>query len=208
MKTAYTSGQLGKFTNLLDQKGVDSDKFQSGLTTGFASDFAEALATLDLNVLDRDTFRKALGLGTLTSGLLVVDYSKSLEVMIAAGRYDWKSSDITDKRFPIKGKGKVELETKLFHFNRDISSEKAVELIEADDNAWESAKIEDLLAYGAKNPEEQRKYPIIGLGSVCRVGGRRIVPRLDRDDSERGLNLRYWDVDWSGYVRFLAVRKV
>ena len=42
-----------------------------------------------------------------------VDYSETLEQMIAAGRYDWKNSDLTAKRFPIKGKGIVEFEAML-----------------------------------------------------------------------------------------------
>lgn len=139
-----------------------------------------------------------------------VDYAKTLPDMIAAGRFDWVNDDITPKRFPIKGTGIVEMETKVFHFNRYISSKDAVAAIKADDtqNPWEPAPIEALLAYAAKHPDEQRQYPIIGLGSVAEVRGHRNVPYLYRLGAERRLRLHWWDYDWSGNYRFLAVRKL
>ena len=139
-----------------------------------------------------------------------IDYSKSLQDMIATGHFDWVNDDITPKRFPIKGTGVVELETKVFHFNRAISSKDAVAAVKADDtqNPWEPAPIEALLAYAAKHPDEQRQYPIIGLGSVAKVGGCRGVPCLGRDGAERVLRLGWWVGVWDGDFRFLAVRKV
>src|SRR5438552_3599490 len=105
---------------------------------------------------------------------LWVDYGQSLEEMIVAGNYDWKNDDITAKRFPITDKGVVEFEARYFHFNRDISSENAIKEIEATDtaNPWSTAEIEHVLSHGKTFPEEQRKFPIIGLGSVAEVGGR------------------------------------
>ena len=141
--------------------------------------------------------------------IIIVDYILPLNQMIAAGRYNWHNDNITAKRFPINGVGKVEMETKLFHFNRDISSENANRLIQEDDktNPWEPAKIEHILFYGAKNPEEQRKYPIIGLGSVAEVSGGRVVPCLRRTGVKRLLYLGWWDRGWGSFYRFLAVRK-
>jgi len=139
-----------------------------------------------------------------------VDYSMSLNKMISAGNYDWKNDDITAARFPVKGEGKVEFEAKLFHFNRDISSEAAVTHIKDADpqNPWEPAKTEHTLAFGAKYPELQREYPIVGLGSVAKVDFDRDVLRLCRRGSGRSLYLSRWDGDWYGDYRFLAVRKV
>jgi hypothetical protein len=137
---------------------------------------------------------------------VTVDYAKNLQDMVAAGRFDWVNSDITPKRFPIAGTGIVEFETKVFHFDRSISSKNAVEAIKAD--GWEPARIEHLLAYGATYPDEQRQYPIIALGSVAKVGGNRRVPDLDRFGAERDLRLFWWDGVWNDYCRFLAVRKL
>lgn len=138
--------------------------------------------------------------------LLTVDYNQSLEQMIAAGQYDWKNSDITAKRFPIKGEGAVEFEARYFHFNHSISSENVIQ--EMKKASWEPAAIEHLLAFGEKNPEEQRKFPIIGLGSVAGVDGDRGVPCLYGLDAGRGLRLHWFDSAWSSDYRFLAVRKV
>lgn len=141
---------------------------------------------------------------------VAIDYAKTLQDMIAAGRFDWVNNDITRKRFPIKGTGVVEMETRVFHFDRYLSSEDAVAAIKADDkaNPWEPAPIEALLAYAAKHPDEQRQYPIIGLGSVAKVGGRRFVLYLTRDGARRDLLLFWWGGDWLGDCRCLAVRKL
>ncbi len=140
----------------------------------------------------------------------VVDCAVSLEEMIKAGNYDWVDSDITAKRFPVKSTGADEWEFKMFHFDRSISSEDAVASISADDvvNPWQPAGIEHLLTYGKHNPEEQLKYPIVALGSVGKVYGRRYVPYLNGSGSERDLSLGWWVNDWFARYRFLGVRKV
>jgi hypothetical protein len=140
--------------------------------------------------------------------LLTVDYGQSLQQMIAAGRYDWINPDITATRFPMQGTDTVPIETRLFHFDRFISSADAVAAITTADaeNPWEPAKIEHLLSFGAAHPDEQRRYPIVALGSVAEVGGHRRVPYLYRDDTKRSLSLGWWVSDWGGFYRFLAVR--
>jgi hypothetical protein len=137
---------------------------------------------------------------TTTKQIFTVDYTKTLQHMIAVGNYDWVN---------VEGTGIVQFEPKVFHFDRDISSEDAVAAIKADDpqNPWEPAKIEHLLAYGAAYPEEQRQYPIIGLTSVAKVRGHRRVPCLYGNDAERDLALSWWDGVWNGDYRFLGVRK-
>ena len=98
---------------------------------------------------------------TISTGSIAVDYSKSLQDMMADGNYDWVNPAITPKGFPITAVGIVQFETKVFHFNRYISSEDAVEAITADDRRhfWEPAKIEGLLAYGMKNPQRAASVP-------------------------------------------------
>lgn len=150
-----------------------------------------------------------MNIETITTGI-IVDYGMPLERMIAAGNYDWKNSNITAAKFLVEGSDIVQFESEVFRFDRYISSDAAVEAIKADDrhNPWEPAKIEGLLAYEAKNPEEQRKYPIIALGSVARVRGFRYVPGLSRNGAKRGLDLRWWGDAWFGGCRFLGVRKL
>ncbi len=141
---------------------------------------------------------------------LTVDYGKSLAEMIAPGHYDWTNGDITAKRFPVSGEGLIEFEARYFHFDRNISSEDAIKEIESEDteNPWIPAKIEHTLSHGATFPEEQRKFPIIGLGSVALVFGGRHVPYLSLGGAERRLRLIWFGGVWGPFCRFLAVRKV
>jgi hypothetical protein len=147
---------------------------------------------------------------TITKDVITVDHRMSLEGMIGAGKYDWKNDYITPTKFPVQGEGVVEFDTKIFHFDRYISSKEAFAVFEADDrrNPWQPAKIESLLAYGAKNPEEQRNGPIIGLGSVAKVSGNPIVPRLNGRNAARVLDIYWWSGGWIGNYRVLAVRKL
>jgi len=204
MDTIFTDGQLTKAIETMRQKGMTPDRFNRLLGSGIFADVCDAGACLD----DRDSVRKALKLSVDPPEQLTlsVDYNRSLEAMIAAGHYDWKNGDITAKRFPVVGKGVEQFETKLFHFDRSVSSEQVVEAIKAD--GWEPSKIEHLLAFGEKYPEEQRKYPIIALGSEASVRGYRYVPDLYRYGAGRFLDLYWRDVGWNGGYRFLAVRKL
>lgn len=188
-------------------EGTSIDHFQAVLGSGLVADIFHP----DAQIANRFAVRRALGLGPLPSTPCshVVDYSLDIEVMIAAGNYDRKNDGINVKRFPIVGQDKVEFEDTLFNFGRLISSNDAVKEILAADtkNPWKPGKIENILAYGAKNPEEQRKYQIVGLGSVGDIDGYCHVLCLYGSDSERCIDLDWWGDDWDASYRFLGVRK-
>lgn len=138
--------------------------------------------------------------------LLVRDYQKakgSLTDLIAQGKYDWVNSDITADNFPVDGLVNPDEETRLFHFNQEMSSDDVV--AEMDKEGWKPATIWHLLILGIKNPELQKQFPTIALGSVWRG----FVPVLPWDGihRRRNLGLRRLDVRWFGVCRFLAVRK-
>ena len=138
--------------------------------------------------------------------IMTVDYSMTLEQMIAAGSYDWKNSNITAKRFPLSDNDKVAFEPKLFHFHLHTSSKDAIK--EMDKGGFRPAKIEELLTYGAILTDEQRKYPIVALGSVAKLDGSRGFACLVGDDVRRGLQLSWLGNGWfSDHCRFLGVRK-
>lgn len=141
--------------------------------------------------------------------ILEVNYDLTLDEMIAAGHYNWHNGNITEN-FLIKGGGAVLFEARYFHFDRDISSENADRAIREEDpaNPWMSAAIEHICTHGAKYPDEQRKFPIVGLGSSAQVDGVRHVPCLCECGSKRELSLDWWGVDWYRDYRFLAVRKI
>jgi len=136
----------------------------------------------------------------------LVDYGMSLADMIKVGKYDWFNDDITAEHFPIKGNGKDEVDFQLVHLNKSASSEEV--LLHMEKNNLRPATLAELLAFGAKYPEIQREFPICALGSswVDRGGDRR-VPCLGRSGSGRLLGLGWFDGDWHGGYRFLAVRK-
>jgi hypothetical protein len=137
---------------------------------------------------------------------ITVDYNHSLADMIKAGNYDWVNSDINSKHFPVKGKGKHELEAVLFHFDRYIESEEAI--AEMDKQGYRPGKVEELLALGEKYPDLQKEFPIVALGSVWRGRhGRRHVACLFWPDRGRDLGLDWFDCRWSADWRFLALPK-
>ena len=138
---------------------------------------------------------------------LSVDYGRSVEDGVRAGRYDWATSDdINSRNFPTKRKGTAEVEVELVHFNRGISTDEA--LGELDRMGYRPAEVHELLAFGEKYPKVQREFPIVALGSVWQDrNGDRSVPCLGRDGSERGLSLDWVEDDWYEVYRFAAVRK-
>ncbi|MFA6158536.1 MAG: hypothetical protein WC763_02820 [Candidatus Paceibacterota bacterium] len=128
----------------------------------------------------------------------------ALAEMVALGRYDWVSEHINEKNFPPESLV-LGSDPKVFHFNRYISSEDAI--AEMEKKGYRPATLGDLLDYGAKNPEEQREYPIVALGSVAVLDDGRRVACLGGHGSARRLSLHGFDGDWGGHCRFLAVRK-
>ncbi len=123
---------------------------------------------------------------------VTVDYSQTLEEMIAAGHYDWKNSDINQDNFPVRGEGKKEVEVTLVHFNRLVESDEAIREMEA--KGYRPATIEELLALGKEQPDLQRSFPIIALVYFGYVNDERRVPCLRKFGSKRHLYLG-WFVD-------------
>jgi len=137
-----------------------------------------------------------------------VDYTKTVAEMVKAGKYDWSNDDITSDHYPIakdKSGKKEDISTKVFHFNRLISSKDAIKEMEKE--GYRSATAHEIMAFGEKNPELQRQFPIVSLGSVWQGGIYRYVLVLGEHDSKRRLDLSYWDGDWTDNYRFLGVRK-
>lgn len=124
---------------------------------------------------------------------------------IKRGNYDWTNSNLTEKKLPVTAEQVGDWEWKLFHFNWSISSEEAIRLMK--EAGYEPGQIGHILTFGEINPEEQRKYPIIGLGSVAKVNLYRGVPLLWLDGGRRELGLDWFGRDWPDRCRFLGVRR-
>jgi hypothetical protein len=142
--------------------------------------------------------------------ILKIDYSRTLEEMIFAGKFSWSHYDINAKNFPppVELLGKVvENECKIFCFNKDYISSKTV-IVRMEAKGFRPANLAELLALAEAKPELQRQHPIAALGSAYRFfSGDRGVPCLRVDDSNRKLDLGWFGDGWSANYCFLAVRK-
>ncbi len=161
---------------------------------------------------------------------VTIDWSRSLEQMIAAGRYDYANEDINQKNFllrppasedgsersdcggshltpgQVSGDGETELE--LVHLGPNLATEQV--LAELDRRGLRPATLPELLAFGEAYPDVQWEFPVAAPGSSwTRPDGLRLVPCLGSYSGVRYLHL-YWgapDARWSDDCRFLAVRK-
>lgn len=70
------------------------------------------------------------------------------------------------------------------------------------------ADIEELLAFGAQYPEVQRRFPIVGLGSMCKIGqepGVWQAAYLVGDEKERRVGLAACNFHYGDRFRFLVI---
>ncbi len=138
--------------------------------------------------------------------VVTVNYDRSVEDGIKAGKYDWANNDITLSHFPSEETGTKEVSVELIHFGQDKTTDEV--LSELDKKELRPATLKELLALGEKYPGLQREFPIIALGSVWQDPyGNRYCAYLCRYDAERDLDLDWIDGRWDGYCRFAAVRK-
>ena len=121
----------------------------------------------------------------------------SLKQLIKKGKFDYTNPSIIEENFPpepIRG------ELKLFHFDREITSEKAIE--EMKKAGYQPANLYELLTFDWNGQDF-----VVALGSVWRhPRGDRLVPSLDEWCGECELSLLLFDGGWFDYCRFLAVR--
>jgi hypothetical protein len=137
---------------------------------------------------------------------VTIDYGRTLEEMIASGKYYWRDSDINVKNFPIEHVGKVDVNIELVNFDCIMESDDV--LRELDKMGFRSATLPELLAFSTAHSETQRGFPIVALGTVWRdlCGNHNVVCSYS-DFHVRRLFLRWSDIYWDTLFRFAAVRK-
>ena len=102
--------------------------------------------------------------------------------------------------------GQADLEVVLVRFEHRMTSEDV--LRELNDEGLRATELPELLAFGAKYPEVQRKFSVVGLGSTWRDRkGYRNVPCLYEASEGRYLDIHWWDDGWYSYSRFAAIRQ-
>lgn len=141
---------------------------------------------------------------------ITVDHTKSFAEMVAEGKYDWVHEDITQEHFPVSSKygaRKVGVVV-LYLDDNNLTTDEVKEKL--DRRGLEPASIVELLAFGAVNPELQREFCVVALGSSWQSPRSYVLrfPCLDVDgDERRSLTWCRANRDWDGYYCFLAVRK-
>jgi|SRR3989339_35170 len=137
---------------------------------------------------------------------ILVDETKTVEELVVEGNYDWSDSNVTSKNFPRSEEGtKDKKEVALFHFNKTMTSEDVIAEMKKD--GYRPATIFELLALGVTQPELQRGFPIIALGSDCTLDGSRPVACLCGSAGVRDLYLSWLGLDWSDRCRFVGLRR-
>lgn len=211
MSTRATLRQGAHILTLIGQKADDKDELTALIETGLLSDLLEAS---NVRSIDRNSFRKFLGLGSLVPKVIIlpVNYDTTLEQMIAVDNYECRNDDLNTKNFPIIGEGVHWFEFDLIiDPNKTwISSDDALNLLKKDSdpkNPWMPGRIEHLLTLGAAFPDLQRKNSIVALGSVAKIHGDHSAPCLGHDDFRRTLYLDWLSTSWLFNHRFLRVRK-
>jgi len=97
-----------------------------------------------------------------------------------------------------------DLAFELFHLDQQISTEDV--LAEMVKSGLRPALYEELLAFVQAFPDEQRKYPIVALGSVCRKGQDYCCPSVLFGDNQRKIDFGWLAGNWHESCRFLAVK--
>lgn len=192
METNLTSQQLTKLLSLLEQKQVTPMRFQAVMESGILADVFSQNANLD----DRDSIRASLRLwagmpedmrfvtvGGMTfeerleenGGLLA---ESEYRVVNLNTRHDLMRKEFggTFARYEYGGYTESrQLLGKLFRFPQKIKPEDAVRTMQQD--GFEPATLEELMAFGTTFPELQEEFWIYALGSVFYWGVER-VPAL------------------------------
>lgn len=160
------------------------------------------------------------------SDRVTVDYTQSLPEMIKTCGCGYNQLEIKQTNFKINGSGQQVVDLVLVSgsdvLTRSISpgqdvachgyvtTQQVLAYMESHGFIEAEAKIEHLLFFGAANPNKQKEFDIIALGSsIVNFKGIRYYPSLDRRGEKRQLRFR-WPMSglyWGSKQRFLAVCK-
>lgn len=142
---------------------------------------------------------------------LSVDYDRSVEDGVVAGKYEFFSPDINTKNFPPKRSGVVFVQVEFFSFSRNITGREA--LLELKNRGYRALELRELLALGERFPEILNKFPVIALGSVwcrrpkyCEVPNAYALKKRDGSWSRR-LDLYGINMNYGTNCRFPAVKE-
>lgn len=136
-----------------------------------------------------------------------VDYGIGIDNTVRLGRYGWVSPNITSANFQASQKGTAVVVVRLEHFDRFISSKEILRSFKK--RGLRPAELHELLAFDRKYSHDQRKFPVVALGSVWRhpIGSDQVACIVWGDQWGKALSLAWFAGDWKEVCRFAAVRK-
>ncbi|HTW96078.1 MAG TPA: hypothetical protein VMD74_00265 [Candidatus Methylomirabilis sp.] len=141
---------------------------------------------------------------------VLVDYSISLSSMIKVGNYDGGDLDAIAAHKFFGPRGRELFDPYLVRFNRSVSTKTIISTLIQ--RKLRAANIAELLAFGAKYPEEQRESQIPGLNALCKSEECPDITQaalLGGGAHRRGVYLcayvDNWEKSWSRDDSFLAV---
>lgn len=136
-----------------------------------------------------------------SKGALEPEFSKDGVSELFYGNYEWKNHSSCAEIDQTPGERIMLVK----HFNRPIESEDAI--AEMDKLGYRPATHLEAYAFAKANPELQRQFWIVALGSSAMCVVDRGVAVLDSDSDRRVLGYDWFDDGWSSGGRFLFVRK-
>lgn len=178
MNTSYTSRQLVKFTELLEQQGVTPEVFQKMLSDGRLVEIFK----YGKCEVDRKKLHKAFGPfpNPIDEFEIEVDYSRPLGKMMNDVRWCRVSENFDLDQFALNGTGvqKKVIKPLYFGLNRHLGI--------ADVESWyqpgqTSAGPEDLIAFIAKYGSEVLRHKdcqVVGPRTVHKVNGRPEIKKV------------------------------
>ena len=132
---------------------------------------------------------------------LEAEFSKGGVSELFYGNYEWRPHSSCAKIDQSPG-NRVML---LKHFGRITTSKKNI--AEMDNLGYRSATHLEAYAFAKANPELQRQFWIVALGSFTLDGDNQFIAVLYSDSDGRILNHTWFDSEWDSGNRFLFVRK-
>lgn len=146
------------------------------------------------------------GSGEIMIFHFLVDYGRSVEDGVKAGRYNLVRDGITSCNFPTRRSGTVNVVMELTPLNVHASIEDAQR--EFGERHTRPAELPELLVLGEKHPEIQRQFSIVALGSVLRDRpGSCLVPCLEHVGLLRTLGLSWILIGPDNSRLFAAIRE-
>lgn len=138
-------------------------------------------------------------------GELAQSYVELFNLLKELGRFDYKNDDITPEHFPNEVLPSIDalMGAQVVHLGRSASTTDVEEHLKK--LHLRPATFFELLLWAILHPEEQRKYPIIALGSSWASARGALVAFLCGYAAGRDLDLVCVAGVWNGDCRFLAL---